>query len=241
MIRRLAGQGAAAFLLALAVAGCSHDTRPKPVAVPALTVTPERIDAIQTCLLAGDRKGAEKLLKALLKLEPMNPKLQLLADSLDKDPQELLGPKSYPYTVQPGETITDVAERLLGNRLKAYQLARYNQLATIVALTPGQVLRIPGEQPVAKPQPAPPAPERPRRPAPAAKPAAPAPAKPVVNPGAAQHLRAQGLAALNRGAVGEAVGLLRKAKALDPGNALIARDLGRAERIAATVRANARK
>lgn len=131
------------------------------MAVPALTVTPERIDAIQTCLLAGDRKGAEKLLKALLKLEPMNPKLQLLADSLDKDPQELLGPKSYPYTVQPGETITDVAERLLGNRLKAYQLARYNQLATIVALTPGQVLRIPGEQPVAKPQPAPPAPEGP--------------------------------------------------------------------------------
>lgn len=240
MIRRLAGQGAAAFLLALAVAGCSHDTRPKPVAAPALTVTPERIDAIQTSLLAGDRKEAEKLLKALLKLEPMNPQLQLLADSLDKDPQELLGPKSYPYTVQPGETVTDISERLLGNRLKAYQLARYNQLATPVALTPGQVLRIPGELPVAKPQPAAPAPERLHRAAPVAKPA-PAPAKPVVNPGAAQHLRAQGLAALNRGAVGEAVGLLRKAKALDPGNALIARDLGRAERIAATVRANARK
>lgn len=210
------------------------------MAAPALTVTPERIDAIQTSLLAGDRKEAEKLLSALLKLEPMNPQLQLLADSLDKDPQELLGPKSYPYTVQPGETVTDISERLLGNRLKAYQLARYNQLATPVALMPGQVLRIPGELPVAKPQPAAPAPERPHRAAPVAKPA-PAPAKPVVNPGAAQHLRAQGLAALNRGAVGEAVGLLRKAKALDPGNALIARDLGRAERIAATVRANARK
>ncbi|WP_068094581.1 LysM peptidoglycan-binding domain-containing protein [Novosphingobium rosa] len=241
MIRRLAGQGAAAFLLALSVAGCSHDERPKTVAPPVLTVTPERIDAIQTSLLAGDRKGADKQLKALQKLEPMNPRLQLLADSLDKDPQELLGPKSYPYTVQPGETITDVAERLLGNRLKAYQLARYNQLATPVALTAGQVLRIPGELPVARPQPTAPAPERPRRPAPAAKPAPAATAKPAANPAAAQHLRALGLAALNRGAVGEAVGLLRKARALDPGNALIARDLGRAERIEATVRANAKK
>lgn len=241
MIRRLAGQGAAAFLLALSVAGCSHDERPKAVARPALTVTPERIDAIQTSLLAGDRREAEKQLKALQKLEPMNPRLQLLADSLDKDPQELLGPKSYSYTVQPGETITDIAERLLGNRLKAYQLARYNQLATPVALVAGQVLRIPGEPPVARPQPAAPAPERPRRPAPAAKPAPAAPARPVANPAAAQHLRAQGLAALNRGAVGEAVGLLRKAKALDPGNALIARDLGRAERIEATVRAKAKK
>jgi hypothetical protein len=50
-------------------------------------------------------------------------------------------------------------------------------------------------------------------------------------------MRSAGLAALNRGAVKQAVGLLQRAHALDPGNAVILRDLQRAERIAATVRA----
>ena len=45
------------------------------------------------------------------------------------------------------------------------------------------------------------------------------------------------IAALNQGNVDRAVGLLRRAKQLDPANPLIARDLARAERIAATVRA----
>jgi EAL domain-containing protein (putative c-di-GMP-specific phosphodiesterase class I) len=57
------------------------------------------------------------------------------------------------------------------------------------------------------------------------------------NPAAAQRARSAGLAALNRGAVKQAVGLLQRAHALDPGNAVILRDLQRAERIAATVRA----
>ena len=58
----------------------------------------------------------------------------------------------------------------------------------------------------------------------------------VANPAAAQRARAAGLAALNRGAVKEAVGLVQRAHSLDRGNALILRDMQRAERIAETVR-----
>lgn len=205
-------------------------------------VSASEIDAVQRDLLAGKKREAEKQLKALLRREPMNPNLLLLSQSIGKDPQELLGPNNYPYAVRAGETIEDIADHLLGNRLKAYQLARYNQLAMPVQLAVGQTLRIPGAPPRPKPQPAP---ARPALPAPAPKPSAkpvpaapkPAPARPAANPAAAQRLRAQGLAALNRGAVNDAVTLLQRAQAQDPGNALITRDLQRAQRIAATVRA----
>lgn len=228
---------------AFALAACGKTPPPKTAPAP-VALTAGDVDGVQALLMQGDRKGAEKQLKALIKREPMNPQLLLLRDSISGDPQEQLGPVSYPYTVRSGETIEQLAERLLGNRLKAYQLARYNGLANPSALAAGQIIRIPGTPPKPKPQPAP---ERPSRPAPAAttkpKPSAPAPApapaaaKPAANPAAAQRARSAGLAALNRGAVNQAVTLLQRAHALDPGNAVILRDLQRAERIAATVRA----
>jgi hypothetical protein len=231
----------AALASLAALAACAKGPAPQPVAAPAPLAESE-IEGVQALLMQGDRKGAEQRLKPLLKRAPMNPKLQLLRDSISGDPKELLGPTNYPYTVRAGETIEQLAERLLGNRLKAYQLARYNDLANPSALAAGQILRIPGSPPRPRPQPAV---ERPARTAPAAAPrprsaapaAAPVPARPVANPAAAQRARSAGLAALNRGAVKQAVGLLQRAHALDPGNAVILRDLQRAERIAATVRA----
>jgi pyruvate/2-oxoglutarate dehydrogenase complex dihydrolipoamide acyltransferase (E2) component len=226
---------------ALALAACGKSPPPNTAPAP-IALTAQDVDSVQALLMQGDRKGAEKQLKVLLKRAPMNPELLLLRDSISGDPQEQLGPVSYPYTVRAGETIEQLADRLLGNRLKAYQLARYNGLANPSALAVGQIIRIPGTPPRPKPQPAP---ERPSRPAPTVtskpKPSAPAPtpapAKPAANPAAAQRARSAGLAALNRGAVNQAVTLLQRAHALDPGNAVIMRDLQRAERIAATVRA----
>ncbi|AQR73839.1 LysM domain-containing protein [Sphingomonas sp. LM7] len=225
---------------ATALAACSKGAPPQPAAVQA-PLPGSEVDAVQALLMQGDRKSAEKRLKPLLKREPMNPKLLLLRDSISGDPKEQLGPVNYPYTVRAGETIEELAERLLGNRLKAYQLARYNDLVNPSALAAGQVLRIPGTPPRPKPQPAERPPVRPApstaRPKPAAPTPAPVPAKPAANPAAAQRARSAGLAALNRGAVSQAVGLLQRAHALDPGNAVILRDLQRAQRIAATVRA----
>lgn len=231
----------AALAGALALAACAKGPPPAPLAAP-VAVTDGEVDGVQALLMQGDRKGAEKLLKPLLKREPMHPRLSLLRDSITGNPQELLGPASYPYTVRAGETMETIAENLLGNRLKAYQLARYNDLANPSTLAAGHILRIPGAPPRPKPQPAPERPARPAatapaRPKPAASAPASVPAKPVANPAAAQRARSAGLAALNRGAVKQAVGLLQRAHALDPGNAVILRDLQRAQRIAATVRA----
>lgn len=237
---------AAVGLGALALAACSGGpARVKNVPAPPAATSAGDVDAAFGLLMQGDEAGARKRLKAVQKREPMNAGAQLLSDSIARDPKELLGPQNYPYVVRPGDTIVGLAERFLGNRMKAYQLLRYNGLKAPATLVEGQVLRIPGEpprievprvEPVRRSEPAP-GRSTPTTPAPKPKPAAPTVTAPAGNPVAARQARTAGLAALNQGNVGRAVGLLRRAAQLDPGNPAIARDLARAERIAATVRA----
>lgn len=231
--------GAASLALALAACGGGPRVPQTPPPPPSSNVAAE-VDAIAAMLDRGEAKFARKRIAAALKRDPMNAGLLLLRDSIERDPVDLLGPQSYPYVAKPGDTMQGLAARLLGNRLKAYQLARYNRIEVPASLAAGTTLRIPGQPP----RPPAPAPVRrpdpaPARPSPAArpKPAPAAPAAPVRNPAAAARARGAGLAALNAGRAGQAVGLLRRAAALDPGNPVIARDLARAERIAAAVRA----
>ena len=234
--------------LAMLGACSGGPARPKNAPPPParIMVTAAETDAAFDLLMAGKEGDARKLVDKLLKRDPMSPTAQLLADSIKRDPKELLGPTSFPYSVRAGDTMVGVTQRFLGNRLKAYQLLRYNGLRAPVILTPGQVLHIPGEppriEPVRRPEaPTPHAvPVTPPVTTPKPKPAPPKPAAPVApsaNPAAARTARAAGLAALNGGDVNRAVAMLRRASALDPGNPAIGRDLARAERIAATVRA----
>ena len=224
----------------LAVLAACSGQAPRPQTPTAVAPTASEIDAIQALLMRGDVKAARSRLKAVLKRDPMNASALVLSNSIDGDAKAQLGAESYAYTVRTGDTMLDLSQRFLGTRLKAYQLARYNGIANPEALAPGQVLRIPGEaprpaapRPVAEPPRARPVPQA-ERPKPIAK---PAPAAPAANPAAARQARAAGLAALNQGNVARAVAMLRRARALDPSNPLIARDLARAERIATTVRA----
>jgi LysM repeat protein len=240
--------GALAVGLGLAACGGKGATPPASVAALASPASPAEVDAIMALLDGGEEKAARKRVAAALKRDPMNPSLLVLRDSLDRDPTELLGPASYPYTVRPGDTMTGLAERFLGNRLKAYQLARYNAVDKPAELAPGRVLRIPGTAPVVErvereeprrterkaPKPALASPKpKPSAPKPAAVAATPR----AADPGAARAARAAGLAALNQGQVSRAVGLLRRAASLDPANPVAQRDLARAERIASAVRA----
>jgi tetratricopeptide (TPR) repeat protein len=241
----LAARSRTGLALALAVlsAACSNAPSSKIVAGAAQPLAASEAEAIAALLDRGERAEAGKRLKNALKHDPQNANLMLLRDSMDRDPQELLGPRHFSYTVQPGDTIADLAQRFLGNRLKSHKLARYNGMAGASSLEAGQTLRIPGQAPRSEPS----RPERQAAPQPASRAkAAPAPraaeaasqaAKPRVDAAAAQRVRSAGLAALNEGQPARAVGLLSRAAALDPGNAAIARDLQRAQRISATVQA----
>ncbi len=195
------------------------------------------MDAAVELLNQGDEKGAQKQLKPLLKANPNDPQANVLLESIKRDPVELLGDRSFAYTVQPGDTMISLSQRFLGNRLKFYQLARYNHIGRPAALSAGTVLRIPGEAPRPAPPPKPVSigeDKAPTRSKPRPQPHTPAKAS-AANPAAALKLRGLGLVALNQGRVTDAVVLLGRASTLDPSNPLIARDLARAKRIAQTV------
>lgn len=241
--KRLQAAGVLAAALGLAACGGGSGAPPPRSAAAVAPAAPGELEAIVALLDGGEGRAARKRIAAALKRDPMNPSLQLLRDSIDRDPTELLGPTSHPYVTRPGDTMTGLAERFLGNRLKWYQLARYNAVDKPAALAPGRVLRIPGSAPAARQA----VREEPRRDARRPTPAATrtqvppkalaAPKARGADPGAAKVARAAGLAALNQGQVGRAIGLLRRAATLDPGNPLVGRDLARAERIASAVRA----
>ena len=135
----------AVLAASMALSGCASG--PRPASAPAAATSAQNIETIAELLNQGDADAARKLIKSSLKRDPTNPTLALLRDSVTRDPVELLGPKSFTYAVQPGDTLAALADRYLGNRLLTYQLARYNGIAKPTQLAAGQRLRIPGAAP----------------------------------------------------------------------------------------------
>lgn len=226
--------GAAAGLAALTLAACAQAPKGSPVAVaPAVAATaPSHADPTRQAidlLTRGKDVEARPILERALAEDPGDKAAKRLLQQLDQDPRALLGTKAEPYRVKPGETLSMLAGRFLGDSLLFYALARYNGLDSPAEVQPGQVLQIPR---LVRPTLASP---RAKAPKPAAKAEAPAP---VRDPARAGQLRAAGLEQLNRGAPIKAAALLQQALVLDPGNPAIQRDLGRAERIRASLAAN---
>lgn len=198
----------------------------------------ERQKAAIDHLYHGQPDHARVELRALILDQPANTVARGLLDQVEQDPHALLGDKSYAYKVRPGETMSVLAQRFLGDPMMFYALARYNGMTTPTEIVAGQTLQIPGApRKVMATAPRPvttlPAP-------PTATPAAPPPPAAVStrNPTRAAQLRGQGLENLNRGAVDKAVALFRQALAFDPGNPVIQKDLDRAVRIQKTVSAS---
>jgi len=200
---------------------------PPPVRGASAGLSPgERLTLAVELLKHNHRDQARLELEAIQVSAPREAAGARLLRDMDADPKASLGEQHFAYTVRAGDTMEGLAERFLGDRLRFYLLARYNNINAPADIAPGQVLMIPG----VFHRPAPPL-------TPRVTPAAPE-APPVVasDPGRAKSLRAAALEALNRGQVGRSVRLLQQAAALDPTSALIRRDLARAERLQAGVR-----
>lgn len=227
--------------ISVVLAGCA--SKPSGPARPA-TIQPidnaDQIGDVIARLERGEAKEAKKSLETMRKRDPNDARAAVLLESIESDPQTILGAKSFDYTAKLGDSFVSLAQRFLGNRDKFYALSRYNGLDNPSELAAGRSLRIPGDAPRAAPPPTARPAARPSAPATAnrapAKPAARPAARPA-NPARANQLRAQGLGALNRGQVDRAVVLLHQATAANPGNATIKADLARAQRIRATVKA----
>jgi hypothetical protein len=229
---RRSTQAIAVMLGALALSACSH--MPQLPSLPEMTGSAqperaprERVRLAIELLDRGEERRAEAELRAALEDQPDNATARRLLEQIDGDPRALLGEHARPYVVRHGETMSSLAERFLGDGLLFYALARYNGLQAPNQLEAGQSLMMP-QRPAAVVATA------------ARRPSAPAPesaAQPVDSARASQ-LRLQALQHLNGGRVNSAVMLLRQAHALDAGNAAIQRDLERAERLQASMRAS---
>lgn len=237
----------AAAVLGLGLAGCGTIQRGGTGTPPGGAPTQsgawaEHVRDVIADLNRGDATAARRKLTSILRRRSDHGIARQLLAQIDTDPRTLLGTESYSYTLRPGETLSTVAQRALGNPMLFYALARYNNIAVPSSVVPGQTIQVPGRRPAppaqrAQPRPEPRAPGRqPRATPPQTLAPAPRPAAPRANPAQAARLRAQGLAALNAGSVDRAVALLRQAAALDPGNGAIRGDLGRAQRIQSTLR-----
>lgn len=225
----------AAVIGALCISACAHlPVIPGAAEEEASSSPREHVRAAIEFLDAGDERQARAELRAALRDQPNNATAALLMEQLDTDPRQLLGANARPYVVRPGETMSQIAERHLGNGLLFYALARYNGMAAPNAVSAGQTLMVPrrtnaaASAPVEVPVTAP-APVQASSSAPNAGP-------PAAN-GRANQMRLQGLQHLNAGQVDRAVVLLRQAQALEPANAAIQRDLDRAVRLQASLRA----
>nr|WP_038056912.1 LysM domain-containing protein [Thioalkalivibrio sp. ALRh] len=101
------------------------------------------IAQIIEALQEGDIERAAPALDRFLKGEPGHRVARSLRAQLDADPREELGSAYFTHTVEPGETLGQLARQYLGDANRFLILARYNDIERPSRLLAGQRLRIP--------------------------------------------------------------------------------------------------
>ena len=98
-------------------------------------------------LQAGQEEQAESEISRVLQSDPNNRLAQSLLRQIKDDPLVALGRESFAYRVQPGESLSRLAQRHLNDLHLFYILARYNQIKVPRTLAGGQLIRLPGRAP----------------------------------------------------------------------------------------------
>lgn len=183
-------------------------------------------------LEAGNEAEARKEIDHALALDPNNKLAQSFLRQMTVDPVATLGNESFAYTVRPGETLSRIAGRFMGDIYAFYLLARYNDVKVPKQVSSGQTIRVPGKMPppeTIKPPPLKPPKtprntgerEEPEAPPPVVAQPAPPPVQPppevVVSP--AEKAYREGLAAQKAGNKEKALQQFRQAAQLDGSHA----------------------
>ena len=176
---------------------------PEPPPALAAPMSPQAVQkAVGTAielLEAGNEDQAAAELARVLQFDPNHRLAQSLMRQIREDPMAMLGRESFSYRVQPGESLSRIAQRFLNDVHLFYVLARYNDIKVPRQLGGGQTIRVPGKAPppsASAPAPAlPPRVAAPPTPAPVPVPSpapAPAPAPaPVEAPATAPDAKAK--------------------------------------------------
>ena len=140
----------------LGLAACETETvgeqeaevQPVVLYQPEPGLTPrERLKKAISLLEVGEAGQARAELDAYLAEVPDSRLALDLQAQIAADPVAALGPQHFLYTMQPGDSVSSVAKRMLGDPLKFYILARYNSLENPSEIKVGQTIRVPGEAP----------------------------------------------------------------------------------------------
>ena len=106
------------------------------------------IQKAMTALQAGQEANAKKELDTLLRQEPENKVARSLLAQIKTDPATYFGDQdSFNYTMQPGDTLSSIAQRFLNEPLKFYILARFNGITDPSRVVPGRIIKVPGKKP----------------------------------------------------------------------------------------------
>lgn len=142
-----------------AVAPAPQPAPPPPPAAPAVPEgpTPGSPAAVQLAQRAttaaiellelGNEDQAAAELQRAVHADPSNKLAHNLLKQVQTDPLELLGRESFSYRVQPGESLSRIAQRFLGDVHLFYALARYNDIRVPRQLQGGQTIKVPGKAP----------------------------------------------------------------------------------------------
>jgi tetratricopeptide (TPR) repeat protein len=107
----------------------------------------ERVQKAIDSLQVGRVAEAKSELAAVLKQDPANKDARSLLAQIQTDPLRYFGgPESFSYTLQQGETLSNVAQRFLDEPLKFYILARFNGVSDPSRLVPGRTIKVPGRR-----------------------------------------------------------------------------------------------
>lgn len=118
---------------------------------PGLTAR-ERLRKAIGLLELGEAAQAKVELEAYLVEEPKGRLANKLLAQIDSEPQNYFqkayGSESFLYTMKPGDSLSTVAKRFLGDAMQFHVLARYNGIQNPRELKAGKVIRVPGKPPV---------------------------------------------------------------------------------------------
>lgn len=191
-------------------------SRPAPATAGDARDLRQIVELLQDGRLQQGRSGLVRLLER----EPGNATARSLLRQIDTDPVALLGREHSLYTVQPGDTLSELAARHLGDPVNFLALARYNGIERPRALQAGQTLRIPtaarGAQPMSPPSQPTPAALPPPSPTPEPPRADEAPAPATANAARVTEYHEAAVVHFRNQRLDEAIALWDQVLALDP-------------------------
>lgn len=104
----------------------------------------QRLREIIKLLETGQEADAHNKLKGVLADYPNNKRANYLLEQINTDPEELLGKEYFSYKLESGDSLSVIAKRFLGDPLRFYALAKYNDIDNPKAVTTGQTIKVPG-------------------------------------------------------------------------------------------------